>query len=197
MTLNNTLLTSKKGEGESFYTVPVQGDVVGVAPSVVLDDPKFAHNVGNTMRACSCWGIEQLWWTGKRVQIEIAEGNRIPREERMKGYKAVKLFAHDDPLSFFEDATPVIIELKPNTENLLDFEHPENAVYIFGPEDGSVSGRFLRRGHRFIQIPTHHCLNLAAAVNCVLFHRRLVRITDGRERKLLMSEYLNEQRGAI
>jgi len=38
-------------------------------------------------------------------------------------------------------------------------------------EDGSISQVYLQHCHRFIIIPSHHCLNLAAAVYLVLYDR--------------------------
>ena len=65
------------------------------------------------------------------------------------------------------------VELRPNAESLVDFEHPDEATYVFGPEDGSLPKGILSVCHRFVVIPTPHCLNLAAAVNVVLYDRRL------------------------
>ena len=42
---------------------------------------------------------------------------------------------------------------------------------MFGPEDGSLSKGDLAACHRFVRIPTNSCLNLAAAVNVVLYDR--------------------------
>ncbi len=54
-------------------------------------------------------------------------------------------------------------------EALHTFEHPENALYVFGPEDGSIPRVLLGHCHRFVVIPTRHCLNLATAVASVLW----------------------------
>ncbi len=54
-------------------------------------------------------------------------------------------------------------------------KHPEDAFYVFGPEDGGLPKPVRLLCHRFAVIPTHHCLNLAAAVNVVLYDRRLKR----------------------
>jgi tRNA(Leu) C34 or U34 (ribose-2'-O)-methylase TrmL len=35
----------------------------GVAPAIGLVDPKFPHNVGAAVRAASCYGIRQAWFT--------------------------------------------------------------------------------------------------------------------------------------
>ena len=143
-------------------------------PAVILSDPKYAHNLGQTVRALSCFGVGQLWWTGQRV-IKALEGmDRIPREERMKGYQDVQIVHTERPLDPYEGmrgVTPVAVELRDNAEDLIYFEHPENAVYVFGPEDGSIHQGTLHACHRFVRIPTRHCTNLSAAVYLVLYDR--------------------------
>lgn len=143
----------------------------GVTPAIILSNPKYSANVGAAVRAASCFGAKQVWWTGNRFNLE--EGDRLPREERMKGYKDVELRQFDRPFEHFPNAVPVAIELLPNSENLIDFIHPENAVYVFGPEDGSIAPVVRRFCHRFVSIPSKHCLNLAAAVYIVLYDRAI------------------------
>lgn len=145
---------------------------------ICLTNPKYPHNVGAAIRACSCWDIKKLVWSGKRVPHpeEWSESElssfRIPREERMKGYKDVELIRTDRFKDLItKDITPVAIEVMEGSEDLFDFEHPENAMYIFGPEDGGLTGTILQHCHRFITIPTKHCLNLGCAINVVLSHR--------------------------
>jgi tRNA(Leu) C34 or U34 (ribose-2'-O)-methylase TrmL len=169
----------------------------GRAPAVALVDPKFPHNVGAALRACSCWGIPQLWWTGARVSVQL--GKRLPREERMKGFRAVEMIHDEEFLARFERGafTPVAVELRPQAESLPEFVHPEDALYIFGPEDASIPKAVLARCHRFVVIPTHHCLNLGAAVNVVLYDRRLKRHLAGIERVPHITEMLREHRGYI
>ena len=56
----------------------------GVTPAVALIRPQYAANVGGMLRACSCFGARQLWWTGHTVTLDVAAGERLPREARMK-----------------------------------------------------------------------------------------------------------------
>jgi tRNA(Leu) C34 or U34 (ribose-2'-O)-methylase TrmL len=167
---------------------------IGVSPSIILSNPKYAHNVGHIVRAASCFGIKQVWYTGERVRLDIEKEGRLPREERMKGYKSVDLVNFDYPFDQFNDVTPVAIELRPNAENLLEFEHPENAVYVFGPEDGSIRQIERKHCHRFVYIPTHFCVNLSAAVYMVLWDRKTKRYMRGEEQSLHISEVLKEER---
>jgi tRNA(Leu) C34 or U34 (ribose-2'-O)-methylase TrmL len=170
----------------------------GVTPAVALCNPKYPHNVGTVLRACSCFDVKQLWFSGKRVSLKGSKGYRLPREERMKGYKNVELINFD---YFFEQfdrtVTPVAIELRDGAEMLPQFEHPENPLYVFGPEDGSIDQVMMRHCHRIVVIPTAHCVNLAAAVYLVLYDRLLKRIQSGLEPIRPMNEILREQRGFI
>ena len=143
-------------------------------PSVILHNPKYPHNVGAAVRACSNFGGKGVLFTGDRVSLEPDKSNgyRLPREERMKDYQDILLLKDEYPFNrFFKDVIPVAVEKRENAEPLTYFQHPENAVYVFGPEDGSIPQVMLRHCQRFLVIVSKHCLNLGAAVNVVLADR--------------------------
>jgi len=148
---------------------------IGQAPSILLVNPRFAHNVGMVVRLASCYGLSQVWYTGDRVRMEVERRGKLPREERMKGYKEVEIIQFDRPFEQFADVTPVAVEVRPNSERLHEFEHPKNALYIFGPEDGSIPPTYLRHCHRFVIIPTRnrYCMNLATATATILWDRAM------------------------
>jgi tRNA(Leu) C34 or U34 (ribose-2'-O)-methylase TrmL len=175
---------------------------VGEAPAVIMINPKNAYNVGGAQRACSCWDIHQLWWTGNLVKLELDSGTssgaskksnkkRLPREERMKGYMDVTLHQYDYPFDQFEGVTTVAIELVPGAEPLPTFEHPRNAVYVFGPEDGSIDAMSRKHCHRFVSIPSYHCTNLSMAVGLVLYDRFIKLHADARLDDMLKEKRYN------
>ena len=159
------------------------GGVVPTAPAIVLHMPKYPHNVGQVVRLASAYGISQVWYSGDRIRQAL--GGRLPREERMRRYADVLLVNHPDPLrrlcEALPEARPVAVELRPNSENLVDFVHPDSLpsadrqhgapIYVFGPEDGSLPGPIVKRCHRFVIIPSFECLNLAASVATILYDR--------------------------
>jgi tRNA(Leu) C34 or U34 (ribose-2'-O)-methylase TrmL len=155
---------------------------------IILVNPKYTHNLAAAIRACSCFGVNKLTYTDSR--LVIADKERLPREERMKGYKSVKWVRNDFPLN--GRGTPVCVEVMQNSEPLTTFKHPIDAIYVFGPEDGSVPKTFKLNCHRFLHIPAHHYLNLAAAVNVVLAHR-FMQLSP----ILPLDEILHETRGEI
>jgi tRNA(Leu) C34 or U34 (ribose-2'-O)-methylase TrmL len=191
----NTKITGK-GEPVGIYTVPLEGQHRGADVAVVLCDPLYAKNAASAMRTCAAYGVTQLWWTGERLSLELKDRGRWPREERMKGYKSVHLFQHERPLDFFEKGiVPVAIELDPTATSLLHFQHPDRAVYVFGPEDGSIYHPILRLCHWRVQIPTRHCLNLGQAISTVLWDRHYKRWLAGLEQEIPPREALAEDRG--
>jgi len=164
---------------------------VGADLAVALVRPKYPHNVGAAVRAASCFDIPQVWFTGDRVRTE-GDGKRyrLPREERMKGYGKVDI-CHGEYFfdAFGKHVTPIAIDLVPGTESLTTFEHPENALYVFGPEDGSLSSVELRHCHRFVHIPMAHCANLSSAVYMVLWDRHSKRVRAGLEEEIGLDEF--------
>lgn len=146
-----------------------------MTPSIILYNPKYPHNVGGTVRAASNFGAKVVMFTGNRVSLEPngkKGGYRLPREERMRDYEDIVLINDDYPLNRFNGKiTPIAVELRKNAESLPYFDHPDNPLYIFGPEDGNIPQVILRHCYRFLVIPSVHCLNLAAAVNVVLYDR--------------------------
>ena len=174
---------------------PFQQAQPGVTPALLLHDPRDPFNVGAAVRAASCFGVSQVWITGNRCAEKVWEMKRIPREERMKGFKDVDIVLEDRPLDFFPEAVPVAVELLPNAENLLAFEHPKNAIYLFGPEDGSIPVNVRPLCHRRVFIPTRHCTNLGAAIYLLLYDRLMKQYLNGEVDSLPLGEVLAEPRG--
>jgi hypothetical protein len=85
-------------------------------PAVILINPKSPHNVGKALRAASIFGAKALVWTGTRV--DLGQYDRLPREERMKGFASVEFCVNDRPFDLFPEATPVCVELLESAECL-------------------------------------------------------------------------------
>lgn len=171
---------------------------VGKPPAVALVNPKYGHNVAGALRNCAAFGIGQLWISGERAVGEWEARGRLPREERMRSYGNVEVCLGDHFFDAFnKEVVPVAVEVQETAEPLTTFEHPENALYVFGPEDGGLGKVSLQHCHRFVIIPSKHCLNLAVAVGLVLGHRHMQRQSRGLEPIMPSYATLNEQRGWI
>ena len=86
----------------------------GQTPAIALVEPKYPHNVGMVVRLASCYGLRQVWFTGDRVSLNPPRGERLPREERMKGYRDVQMIHYEHLFDQFPaDAVPVAVEVRP------------------------------------------------------------------------------------
>lgn len=149
--------------------------------AILLDNPKYPRNLGAIVRTCAAYGVRDLRYSGDRLDQSLAEHSRLPREERIRGYQTVCWRrALQRPFDEFPTLEPVAVEVRQNSEMLPDFDHPENALYVFGPEDGTLDTALLRHCWRFVAIPTQHCLNLAMAVATVLYDRQAKRAPNRR-----------------
>ena len=146
-------------------------------PVVVMLNPKFAVNVASMIRNCSCFNAEWLFITGDRVEVSNREDR--PRQERMKQFKTVKVVRAELPLllfdSFGKSVAPIGVELTESSMPLPLLKHPDNAVYLLGPEDGSISKGWRAICHYVVAIPSRHCLNVAQAGGIVLYDRMVSR----------------------
>src|SRR5262249_61228883 len=128
-------------------------------------------NVGQVLRACAAYGVRRLVFSGERMKRSLAMLRRLPREERLRGYQSVSLEHCERPFDEFRDFVPVAVEVRKNSESLPASEHPERALYVFGPEDGGIGSGALAQCHRFVALPSARCLNLSMAVGIVRYDR--------------------------
>jgi tRNA(Leu) C34 or U34 (ribose-2'-O)-methylase TrmL len=142
-----------------------------MAVAVLLHDPKHGENVGGAIRACAAFDVPTLRWTGSRVR----DSKRVARYGRL-GTDSGATVDHGQDAHAFDDLVssglcPVAVELGHGASALSSFEHPEDALYVFGPEDSSLSKGFCQGCSSQVFVPTLRCLNLAACVNVVLYDR--------------------------
>lgn len=137
-----------------------------------LVNPKSPANVGMIMRAAGCYEANGVFYTGERFDRARKfaadtknAARKIPLEHLDNLQDAMADCGHA------EGAVLVAIELIEGAEPLMDFVHPNNAYYIFGPEDGSIKKELLDLCAHVVYIPTIGCMNLAATVNVLLYDR--------------------------
>lgn len=132
--------------------------------AIGLHQPKTPSNVGSALRAASVFGAAMVACSGRRYHRAATD--------TMKAYRHLPLVQVDDLRSIVPfDAVPVAVDLVEGARNLMDYTHPERAIYIFGPEDGTLGPEILSWCRDRVYVPTSHCMNLAATVNVVLYDR--------------------------
>jgi len=133
---------------------------------VALDNPKTAHNVGGVLRAAQVYGASFVSISGARNKCVKHPTNT------MAAHRHMPVHIVEDPLAVRPyDCQVVAVDLVPGAVSLIDFKHPERAIYVFGAEDQTLGRRILERSQHAVMVPTRHCMNLSAAVNVILYDR--------------------------
>ena len=139
-----------------------------------LHHPKNAINIGSVMRAVGVYGAAMLV-ISKRKYV------RVPSDP-MKGYRHTPILHVDDIKDVIPfECVPVAVDLVGGADPLPDYVHPERALYVFGPEDGTLGPDVLAWCRDIVYVPTLCCMNLAATVNVVLYDRLAKQLLNSQE----------------
>lgn len=129
-----------------------------------LHAAKNPHNVGHVLRAADCFGASSVIISGGRYRRTAPDTTAAYRHMPL-----IQVADLHDAIPF--DCVPVAVDILPGAIPLDKYHHPERAFYVFGPEDGTLGEKVTGWCRDVIYMPTKFCLNLAAAVNCVLYDR--------------------------
>jgi tRNA(Leu) C34 or U34 (ribose-2'-O)-methylase TrmL len=135
--------------------------------TIGLINPKSPTNVGGVLRAAGCYNANHVFFTGTRYLN--AKKFHTDTKNVIERIPLTPIHSLKDAKP--EGATVVVIELIEGATPLPEFTHPDNAFYIFGPEDGSISKDILTWCDEVVYVPTIGCMNLAATCNVVLYDR--------------------------
>lgn len=165
--LPSTRLTDEK------QPVNVEGEQAQGASAVFIGlvNPKTPVNVDGIMRASGCYGVDGVFYTGRRYELAARSGVQYHVDTKDAGeripLKGVTCLLASVP----PEAKLICVDLVLGATPLPDFVHPPNAFYVFGPEDGTISQEIIDKADAVVYVPTVGCMNLAASVNVLLYDR--------------------------
>ncbi len=134
-----------------------------------IENSKREVNVGTLWRSAQCFGAAFIFTIGRRFEHQPSDTTRAERH--------IPIFEYRDSTEFFQNtplgARLVGIEIGLKTVPLPAFIHPEQAIYILGPEDGSLSKEIQDRCNFIVSIDSKYCLNVATAGSIVMYDRSI------------------------
>ena len=151
--------------------------------TIGLTNPKSPTNVGGVMRAAGCYSVDQVVYTGHRYTLASKYIGSKNNTDTQKSRDQIPLVAIDDFLQLKQQSTVSKLEKLPESTKIICvdlvegatplplFQHPEQALYVFGPEDGTISQSVIDQADDVVYVPTVGCMNLAASVNVLLYDR--------------------------
>jgi len=139
----------------------------GSKVTIGLINPKTPSNVGAVMRAAGCYQVGAVFYTGKRYDRAVKFNTDTKGASQHIPLTRVATLLE----GALNEAKVICVELVEGATPLPEYQHPDNALYIFGPEDGTISQDMIDRADAAVYVPTIGCMNLAATVNVVLYDR--------------------------
>ena len=137
-----------------------------------LVNPKTPVNVGGIMRASGCYGVDGVFYTGRRYELAARSGAVQYHVDTKDAGERIPLTGVTSLLASIPADTKLIcVDLVVGATPLPDFVHPAKAFYVFGPEDGTIGQEIIDKADAVVYVPTVGCMNLAASVNVLLYDR--------------------------
>jgi len=132
-----------------------------------LINPKSPSNVGSVMRAAGCYQADAVFYTGQRY-ARAAKFNTDTKSINKK----IPLNGIEDIIAAKSTNMKIVcVDLVEGATPLPEYQHPEQALYILGPEDGSIEQSIIDQADDVVYVPTIGCMNLAATTNVLLYDR--------------------------
>lgn len=146
--------------------------------TIALTNPKTPTNVGAVMRAAGCYQADQIIYNGNRFaqaakyHKQTLQTDTFNMQDKIPMLQVESFINIKESLESIPSTAKIIcVDLVEGAIPLPHFVHPEEAVYIFGPEDSSIKQDVIDIADDVVYVPTVGCMNLAATVNVLLYDR--------------------------
>lgn len=125
-------------------------------------------NVGNLLRSAHSFGASFFFTVNTSVDV------RAMRESDTSGaFDHIPFYDFQKPADIIlpRNTQMVAVEFLEDSVELPSFRHPQQAVYVLGPEKNNVSPAMLERCDHVIRIPMKFCVNVGVAGAIVMYDR--------------------------
>jgi tRNA (guanosine-2'-O-)-methyltransferase len=124
-------------------------------------------NVGTLWRSAFALGASYFFTIGRRYTPQCSDTTQSHRHIPYHRFSNESDFLSHIPY----DCQLVGVEIVPAARQLEDFTHPQRAIYLLGPEDGSLSEQLLNRCQYVVKFNSRFCLNVSTAGSIVMYDR--------------------------
>ncbi len=138
--------------------------------AVGIEGISKAMNAGSMMRTAHAFGANYFFTVGSHLKK-----NELMWSDTSKTLNNLPVFHYEtiQQLERPRGSRVVGVELTDDAIELPSFAHPRCALYVLGPENGSLSESSLAVCDHVIKIPTQFCINLAVAGAITLYDRMI------------------------
>ena len=134
--------------------------------------PKIENNIGTLWRAAYLFGAAQIFTIGRRYVPQSSDTVQTWRHVPLINYPDMDTFAATRP---WNSVLVGIEQVAGVSKPLGEFEHPANAVYLLGAEDGGLPNSVQHYCNYLVEVESVEdtCMNVAMAGSIVLYDRHM------------------------
>ena len=127
-------------------------------------------NAGAIMRTAHAFGASYMCTVGSPLDLY-----HLKWTDTSKTFLHCPLFQYNrfDDIILPEKTTVIGVELTSESVNLPSFKHPLQALYMLGPEMGSLSLDIQQQCEFIVKIPTQYCVNVSVAAAIIMYDRAI------------------------
>jgi tRNA G18 (ribose-2'-O)-methylase SpoU len=133
-----------------------------------IENAKTEANIGTLWRSAYCFGASFIFTIGGRYKEQASDTTKAWRHIPLYEYFSLESFIDARP----RGSTLVGVEVGNSLTRLPAYQHPTSALYVLGPEDGSLSIPLMEWCNDLITIDSKYCLNVAVAGSIVMYDRQ-------------------------
>lgn len=132
------------------------------------------YNLGNLLRSAHAFGASFFFTVAPASTYEgdvrkLRASDTAGSLDHLPYYEFESVEKMDLP----KDCVLVGVELTEDSVELPSFRHPVRAVYVLGPEMGSLSPAMLARCDHVVKVPMKFCVNVGVAGALAMYDRML------------------------
>lgn len=136
--------------------------------AIGVQRPKTAVNHGTLWRSAASLGAAYIFTIGRRFEKESSDVTNSWTKIPVFHYRTFDEFLANRPY----DAPLIGVELTEGAVSLETYRHPDRAIYLLGPEDGSLSLEAQLACRDIVKFNSAWCLNVATAGSIVMYDRQ-------------------------
>jgi tRNA(Leu) C34 or U34 (ribose-2'-O)-methylase TrmL len=132
--------------------------------------PKKHQNCGTLWRSANIFGASYFFTVAPRFTTKFIRQH----SDTMKSWRHMPYLRFEtvNELNYsIPFAELVAVEITDDAQSLVNFKHPERAIYLLGAEDHGIPPSVLERCQHKIYIPSSHCFNVSAVGSMVMYDR--------------------------
>lgn len=128
------------------------------------------RNAGAIIRTAHAFGASYVCTVGSPLNLK-----QMANTDTSKTFLHCPLFQYQNfaDMQLPEKTTVVGVELTSESVNLPSFKHPLQALYMLGPELGSLSPDIQEQCDFVVKIPTQYCVNVSIAAALIMYDRAI------------------------